>query len=280
MEDLSEGFTFINKNLYPVLFPPGQPGNNPPLVEGRSAYGLHFLQWTSSYHDRDWHNMPVDDCAIVISRLAALEKALIKKSPTGVPMGMHAEDLENAGHVLIFKNYGHPVGASLSHGHQQILLSSIAPAGTLDHLTFETKHNEVLSSMLLRETPTELMIRKYAEAVLLVPTFMRRPYEMFLIVKDTGKRYLHELSAQEIAAVGEGWHDATRLMHDIMPRLGKEVAFNVSVFNGPGAGIYFDFLPYTQPMGGLERIGLYVCQETPIRAAKTLRASLERMTVP
>ena len=42
---LSEGFTFINKNLFPVLYPHDR--------EGHLARGLHFLQWTSSLHDRD-----------------------------------------------------------------------------------------------------------------------------------------------------------------------------------------------------------------------------------
>jgi galactose-1-phosphate uridylyltransferase len=170
------------------------------------------------------------------------------------------------------------VGASISHGHQQILFSNITPARTLDHLSYAIEHHELMTSMLLRETPDELKVKEYSEAVLLVPAFMRRPYEMFLVLKDTSRRYLHELSPDQIADVAEGWHDAAWLIHKVMPELGKEIAYNVSVFNGPGAGIYCEFLPHTQPMGGLERIGLYVCQETPIRAAQVLRESLEFMS--
>jgi hypothetical protein len=130
--------------------------------------------------------------------------------------------------------------------------------------------------MLLRDNPTELVIKEYREAVLIVPAFMRRPYEMFLVLKDTSKRYLHQLSTEEITTVGEGWHDATWLIHHLMPRLGMDVAYNITAYTGPGAGIYFDFLPYTQPMGGLERIGLYICQETPDRVAESLQEALQR----
>lgn len=281
--DLSEGFTFINKNLFPVLYPrmkgmergsaSGYEELPPPVG---SAYGLHFLQWTSSYHDRDWHNMPVEDCAIVLSRLGALERKLIEESPDGMIGDEKPEGLgDTSGHVLIIKNYGRAVGASLSHGHQQVVFSNITPRRTLEHLAYQVNHDEPLTAFILRATPPELLIKDYGGAVLLVPTFMHRPYEMFLVVKDWRKRFLHELSTEEIAAVGNGWHDATRIFHHIMPKLGKEVAYNVTSFTGPGAGIYFEFLPYTQPMGGLEHIGLYVCQETSGRAADAIKESLK-----
>jgi galactose-1-phosphate uridylyltransferase len=269
--DLSEGFTFINKNLFPVLYPLERSGETEAL-----AYGLHFLQWTSSFHDRDWHNMPVVDCAIVASRMAALEQKLIQDSPRGILVdGGLPGQKEGTGHVLIIKNYGRSVGASLSHGHQQVLFSNITPRRALDHLAFENENGEVLTEMILREASTELIVKEYNDAILLVPDFMRRPYEMFLIVKDVRKRFLHELNAQELESVGNGWHDATRIFHHIMPGLGKEIAYNVASFTGPGAGIYFEFLPYSQPMGGLERIGMYICQEVPDRAAEVAREVLE-----
>ncbi len=269
--DLSEGFTFINKNLFPVLSPLEQSGETDAI-----AYGLHFLQWTSSFHQRDWHNMPVEDCAIVASRMAALERKLVRGSPQGILLEseLSGQD-EGTGHVLIIKNYGRSVGASLSHGHQQILFSNVTPRRTLDHLAFKVENGEVLTEMLLRETSPDLIVREYDDAILLVPYFMRRPYEMFLVLKDAKKRFLHELSSQELNSVGNGWHDATRIYHHIMPRIGKEIAYNVASFTGSGAGIYFEFLPYTQPMGGLERIGMYICQELPDRAAEMARDVLE-----
>ncbi|MBW2735022.1 MAG: hypothetical protein JRH20_21790 [Deltaproteobacteria bacterium] len=89
MASLSEGFCFTSKNLYPVLFPfnaPPRQGLCPPLREwrggesggpqGEPAYGMHFVQWSSSIHHHDWHNMPEDDCEVLVRRLAAMERAV------------------------------------------------------------------------------------------------------------------------------------------------------------------------------------------------------------
>jgi hypothetical protein len=128
---------------------------------------------------------------------------------------------------------------------------------------------------MLRKSPEDLIVKDYGVAVLVVPDFMRRPYMMMLLMKDSHKSYLHQLTSAEIEAAADGWHDATRAFHHLMPGLGKDLAFNITLHNGPGAGLYFEFLPFTQPMGGLEHLGLYVCQEVPQRAADWLREYLD-----
>jgi galactose-1-phosphate uridylyltransferase len=140
-----------------------------------------------------------------------------------------------------------------------------------DNWRFETERGEFFSAYLLRENPPELAIKDYGPAILLVPYFMRRPFEMMLLVKDTSKKYLYQLSEAEFAAVAEGWHDAIRAIRAVMPQIGKEIAYNVMTNNGPGSGIYFEFLPYTQEFGGFEHLGLFVCQELPERAAVRTR---------
>jgi galactose-1-phosphate uridylyltransferase len=265
--DLSQGFTFINKNLFPVFYPfetnqsdgtRNRPGQNP-TTEGGSTYGFHFLQWTSSYHDKDWHNMPLRDCVVVMKRLAVLEKKLLADLPAA----------ENSGHsfVLIIKNHGRLVGGSLSHGHQQIALSNVMPRRIEDNWRFETERGEPFSTYLLRENPSQLTIKDYGPAVLLTPYFMRRPYDMMLLLKDAHNQFLHQLTETEISAVADGWHDAIQAIHAIMPEIGRELAYNVITHNGPGAGLYFEFLPYTQETGGFEHLGLYVCQQNPKIAA-------------
>jgi galactose-1-phosphate uridylyltransferase len=255
--ELSEGFTFINKNLFPAFYP----------FESGGASGLHLLQWTSSYHDTDWHNLNLEDAAVVMSRLAALEGSLlsVRLSPSngGSPL-----------FVSIIKNYGTAVGSSLSHGHQQIVLTNVQPTSVAADHKFQITSGETFSDYMLRVTPQDLIIRDYGPAVLLVPEFMRRPYVMMLMVRDSSKRYLHELFEDEIKAVAHGWHDAAYSYHDLLPRIDKEVAFNVLTHNGPGAGLYFEFLPYTQVLGGLERMGIYICTERPEVAARRLREVL------
>lgn len=283
--DLSEGFTFINKNLFPVLHvhelpDPAQRAPQPaePLTaQGGPSYGLHLLQWTSSRHDLDWHNMPQADRVVVMRRLAALERKLLFGAAGLMPPAepWHAaQDVAARGYVSIIKNYGGLVGGSLPHGHQQIAFSNVMPRRMRDNHAFLQRHGEPFAAYLLRENPRELLVKDYGPAVLVVPYCMQRPYSMLLLLKDVTRQYLCELDAAELTAVADGWHDAIRAIHQIMPRIGKELAYNVVVANGPGAGLHVEFLPYTQEMGGFEHLGLWVCQGKPADAASQLRAIL------
>lgn len=282
--DLSEGFTFINKNLFPVLYPPADEANikaaafEPaavPTVDGQQPYGLHFLQWTSSLHDNDWHNMAEADRLVAMQRLAALEKKLLHESAAFMPPSPSANgQSDNHGFVSIFKNYGLMVGGSLSHGHQQICFSNVMPRQFQNNLRFFKERGEMFSAYMLRENPAELLVKDYGEAVLVVPYFMKRPYYTMLLLKDTSKQYLYQLSEAELSAVSSGWHDATNAMLTIMPKIGRATAYNIVTSNGPGAGLYFEFLPYTQETGGLEQLGLWVCQGNPNAVAHQLRETL------
>ena len=263
---LSEGFTFINKNLFPIFYPQSHDEISSSSIKrtrvngrGTKVEGYHFLQWSSSVHDKDWHNMPLDDRVIVIERLAALEKKM-----TSI----------NHLFVSIIKNYGHLVGGSLVHGHQQITASNVMPNRFVQDKKFQEDHREAFSRYMLNENPDELIIKDYGPAILLTPYFMRRPFDMFLVLKDSKKAYFHQLDDKEIAAVADGWRDAIRIMNCIMPRIGKEVAYNVTTHNCPGTGLYFEFLPYTQEMGGFEHLGLFLCQGNPLNSAQTAREML------
>ncbi len=268
VEDLDEGFTFINENLFPIFYPvnnendyPIDDGKRVANLEGIPAFGFHFLQWTSSFHDKDWHNMHQADRVVVMQRLAALEKKLLTEAD---------------GYVSIIKNFGRLVGGSLAHGHQQISFSNIMPRRARLDQRFEDEHGEAFSKYLLRTNPPELNIRDYGAAVLLVPYFMRRPFDMFLLIKDSRKTHLFDLDEAEIAAVADGWRDAIHIMLTVMPQIGRESAYNLTTHNGPGTGLYFEFLPYTQEMGGFEHLGLFLCQGNPTDTAKHARAILAK----
>lgn len=268
---LKKGITFINKNLYPVLPPP-----TPDIKENKSGpQGLHFVQWTSSEHKRDWFNMSLDDCTTVMGRLAVLEKALVNFSREIETRKEQAGSIsKDSWCVSIIKNVGSAVGGSLEHGHQQVLLGNIVPRRILADQEFEARKGISFSQYLIRETPEKLVIKDYTGVVLMVAKFMRRPYEMILSVTDPDKLHLFDLRADEMRAVAEGWQDASRAIRTILPELRREVAFNVVAHNGPGSGLYFEFLPYTQEQGGLEQLGLAVCQKTPEQTADQIRGKL------
>jgi len=181
------------------------------------------------------------------------------------------------GYVGIIKNYGALVGGSLAHGHQQIVLSSVVPRRLLDNARFEEERGERYTDYILRENADALTLADYGPARLLVPHFMRRPFDMQLVLERTSRRYLFELDDAEVNAVARGWRDALRLIHTLMPRLGRELAYNVITHNGPGAGLYFEFLPYTQEWGGYEHLGLILCQADPVQVAQQARALLAEL---
>lgn len=282
---LSEGFTFINKNLFPAFYPFREPSveldrefqkgtgeQGPGRNAGRSS-GMHFLQWTSSVHNRDWHNLPLADAVVVMKRLAVLEKKLLSGSD-GLLGGSGDWEIDHSSqgaYVLITKNFGRLVGGSLVHGHQQIALSNIMPKRFVDNRRFFEQNGQVFSHFMQITNPPDLTVKDYDSAVLLVPYFMRRPYNMMLILKDPAKGYLHQLGDHELSAVAEGWGDAIRAIRQIMPGIGRELAYNVVAHNGPGAGLYFEFLPYTQEQGGFEQLGLIICQGNPRDVASRLR---------
>jgi hypothetical protein len=120
------------------------------------------------------------------------------------------------------------------------------------------------------------VIRRYETGTLAVPYFMKRPYNMIYAMHDASKRHLHELGDAEVRDTVQAWQDGIRLMRSVMERIDKELAYNIVAHTGPGAGIHFDFLPYTQQTGGFEHLGLFVCQGNPENAAETLRDLLDK----
>ena len=271
MAKLSRGFTFINKNLFPVFYP--FPGSE--VEEGHKTgkpYGIHFLQWTSSVHDNDWHNMKMEDLLIVITRLAELEKKLLFQSGTIMPNSSRWNNKkETFGFVSIIKNYGKQVGGSLMHGHQQISFSNTISGQQYNNWKFYQENQCYFTEYLMKNTPENLVIKDYGASVLVVPYFMKRPYNCILAMKNVSRQFLCELDNSELLSVCQAWSDVTKLFLEIMPEIDRDSAFNILIHNGPGAGLYLEFLPYTQETGGYEQIGLWICQADPVYTAEQMR---------
>lgn len=211
---LSQGATFINKNLFPIIHPLQnilaaylqQPLYPDPLHTGRVSYGFHFLQWTSSQHDQDWHTLSLEDGLIVLQRLAALEKKLLHESEKFMPPS-EIPPLRKLtyGFVSIIKNYGRLAGGSWRTAISKSATAILCPAVFIitGALSSVMRMNASRTTYCVK-TQVELQVRDYGTAVLVVPYFMRRPYDMLLVVKDTRRQYLHELTEVEMRAVTQG----------------------------------------------------------------------------
>ncbi|GAA5215615.1 hypothetical protein ACFSJ3_11125 [Corallincola platygyrae] len=281
---LSEGFTFISQNLYPILYPCqhlseellDRPLYPDPERNGRSTYGMHLLQWTSSIHELDWHNMPLSDLEITVQRLALLEDKLLHTSEGYMPPCDMQEN--KFGHVSVIKNFGAPAGASLSHGHQQISFCNIMPQRSFHDWSFQRRHNRTFTNFLLSENPGVLTVADLGEAQLMVPYFMRRPLHMMLHLKRGGTGYLHELDQGQLRAMTAGIQLGVKLLRGAMPALNCVPAFNYAWHIGPGNDLYVEFFPITQAMGGFERMGMWICQQRPEDSAALLKSLIHRVS--
>ena len=216
--------------------------------------------------------MSLEDLVVVIERLGYLEKKLLYESKGYMPSTKTWHSRKDTyGFVTMIKNVGWLVGGSLSHGHQQIGFSNVMPAQAYRNWKFLKKNKKPFSQYMMEKASERLLVKDYGVAQLIVPHFMRRPYCAMLHLKNTDRQFVHELDDSEIRAVAAGWADCTRAMIQVLKEMGRERAYNVVVHNGPGAGLYIEFLPYTQETGGFEQSGIWVCQGDPENAAAHMK---------
>jgi galactose-1-phosphate uridylyltransferase len=273
------GYTFINKNLFPIVYydgvispPETKDWNKPDRVP---AVGGHFLQWTHNEHGPDLHNMEAADIAAVLRRLAAFEKKLLHEAPDGWPNTWMDSEGPHGGYAGIIKNFGYLVGGSLAHGHQQVIHTNVRPRTIEEDSIFRMRYGAGFAGYMLKMNPPELLIRDYGCAAAVIPYFMKRPLDSLIIMKDTAKCHLHDLSENEIAALSLALREITEAISALMPRMGRVFTYNMTVHNSAPGGLYFEILPYTQEIGGYEHLGLYVCQGTPEQSAEDYRGAIK-----
>lgn len=265
---LSEGFTFINKNLFPVTYPfeegPEDHLEAPFSKTGHRTRGVHFLQWPSNLHDKDFHNMRLEDIFVVLKRLCLLEEKLLHSSQSRMPLSHRHPQGDHHGYIGAIKNVGRLVGGSITHGHHQVIHTNIKPGRVEEDERFREVQAQPFSEFILNNNPPEYTIKEYGRAVVfLVPYFMKRPLGAMIIVKDTTKGYLHHLAEEELYSLGAALKDASASIVKLMPGLGRELAYNWIIHEGDIGGMYIEFLPWTQEMGGYEQLGIYLCQGLP-----------------
>ncbi|HHT9135243.1 MAG TPA: hypothetical protein ACFYD2_10100 [Candidatus Avalokitesvara rifleensis] len=278
---ISEGFTFINKNLFPVTYPFGTESlnenlsYNPFARTGRKAVGSHFLHWPSNLHDSDFHNMNQEDALVVFERLCMLEQKLLHSPDSGMTLSHKLPNGDHYGYIGVIKNVGRLVGGSLAHGHHQIMHTNIKPRRVEEDEGFRQNFGQNFSDYILRENPGEYTIKEYGHGVrLLVPYFMRRPLHAMIVVADNSSGYLHHLSKATLNYLCLAVRDVSRAVVGLMPKLDRELAYNWIIHEGDIGGMYVEILPWTQEMGGYEQLGIFLCQNTPETSVKHYRELL------
>lgn len=254
----TSGYTFIQGNLFPIVAPLAPI----PSISKLSTHGVHLVQWCSTSHHADLHNMPFSDIAILFREIQIMEKLFLGIRPF--------ESLPHR-YFSVIKNVGNAVGGSLEHGHLQLLCSSLEPL-TLrqDRDFFEREGLSYVSALRQTSNPT-LKITENTFFEAWVPPFLKRPLQIVLVPKDQTLSYFQDFNPEQLLSLGELLQLLLRAIHFEMQQQEKLVAYNVLFHNGEVGTFYIEILPYTQPLGGFEQLGLYVCQSYPEQDAEKYR---------
>lgn len=270
--DTGPDHAWLTPNLYPNVYPftarDDTNGDAPPR-------GVHLVHWSSRRHERGLPGAPPAEAVALWRQLARAEEFLLHGGDGAADLRLSETGDGHRGHVGIIKNKGSRVGGSVFHDHQQILLSDVEPC--------EPRLVSGLGAALLRDAPAALTVDEVdGLATTIVPPFMSRPLSAFVVPASATRQpesgHLHHLSPDVLDALAIaiarlcGAIDAVMAAPDA-PGPG-EPAWNLVVHTGPGRGPLVELRPYTQPLGGYEHLGLYMCEELPETSAARLRDAL------
>ena len=254
---------WLTPNFYPVAYP------FPDAAAAAATpglHGLHLVQWSSLRHDGGLIGAEAAVAAAIVAQLARAEEWLLHHADAQYP----ASGDGHRGHVGLIKNRGRTVGGSVEHDHQQILLSNLPFA--------EPPATRGLRAALLAQARPELEVERLDGVSTLVPAFMRRPLHAFIVPEGDDAGWLHHLPPARRDALALAVARLTLATSALMAGSGREPAWNLVCHTGQGCGPLLELRPYTQPLGGYEHLGLYICEETPATSAGRLRGALSRST--
>jgi hypothetical protein len=245
---------WFTPNLYPITYP----------FEGEAPlHGLHLVHWSSLAHDGGLIGADAPTAAALLRHLAAAEEFLLHHADDSYPDTGEG----HRGHVGVIKNRGRGVGGSVEHDHQQILLCSEPFA--------EPLRTKGLAGILRAEANAERTVDSIDNlATTLVPSFMRRPLCAFIVPAGEDSGWLHHMSPDVLDATAFAIARLTLAVSECMSAAGAEPAWNLVCHTGPGCGPLFELRAFTQPLGGYEHLGLYLCEERPETSAARLRQAI------
>lgn len=239
---------YLAPNLYPITFP---------SEDARAgSRGVHLVQWSSLRHEG---GLDETTAATLFQQLAEAEALLLHDAPAEFPDVGEG----HRGHVAIVKNRGRRVGGSVEHDHQQLLFGAARPA--------EPARARGLGPRLREEAPRSLVVAEIGGAAVIVPPFMRRPLHAFVVPAGPEAGALHHMEAEARADAAVAAARLCASVDALMRADGGEAAWNLVLHTGPGVGPLFEMRAFTQPLGGFEHLGLYLCEERPETSAGRLQ---------
>jgi UDPglucose--hexose-1-phosphate uridylyltransferase len=203
-------------------------------------------------------------------------------------------------HVVIFRNYRVPAGASLKHPHSQVIALPVVPKLVKDRLTaaleyFRAKERCLVCDIIDQEVfDGRRVVSQNAHFLALVPFAARFPYEVVIYPK----RHQYDFLVMD----DEEKHSLVAILQDVLKRYfallgekktGKNVPYNMVLQTAPNTvprpgrpdywgTIEYDYhwhielIPRLTKMAGFEwGTGFYINIKQPEKAAQELAAAHE-----
>ena len=237
------------------------------MFDRMSGIGAHEVIIETTDHDETLASMSVSAIERVLS--AFRDRVL---------------DLKNDGrfrYILPFKNHGAAAGATLEHGHSQIIALPIVPDFVREEIEgarrhFAEKERCVFCDILRQDTALgRRVVEQDADMVALAPYASRVPFETWLLPRRHASRY-EELSR-------DAYTSLARMLKVVLMRLDRALEsppYNLLIHSAPlredASDCYHwhvEVMPRIAKVAGFEwGTGFYINPTSPEEAAEVLRA--------
>lgn len=238
------------------------------IYERMNGVGAHEVILDSPDHEKELSELDPEQIALVL-RAYRERIADLSRDPR-----IH--------YVLVFKNHGERAGASLTHGHSQLIATPIVPQVVAEELEGSREHYGrtgrcVYCDMIDQERRSGArMVRECDRLVAIQPFAARYPFETWILPRRHAAAF--ETSAPEdLRAVAETLRDMLARIRRALDRPHYNYVLHTAPCREPDLPHYhwhLEIAPRRTPMAGFEwGSGFFINPTPPEKAAEHLRGT-------
>jgi UDPglucose--hexose-1-phosphate uridylyltransferase len=260
-------------NKYPALKIEGDLGKEAEgLYDRMNGIGAHEVIIESpDHHDMFW-NLPTEHLALVFRAYRDRLKDL-ERDP-------------RFRYVMIFKNHGKAAGASLEHGHSQLIALPVLPRMLISEFNgaesyYRYKDRCIFCDIIRQELQQETRVVCDNDHFITISPFApRTPFEMWILPKDHASGYCaHTQNQERLTALAQIFSQSLKRLERCIPN----VPYNFVLHTQPLRSgemehfhWHFEIVPKLTSIAGFEwGSGFYINPMPPEEATQYLRESLD-----
>jgi UDPglucose--hexose-1-phosphate uridylyltransferase len=187
-------------------------------------------------------------------------------------------------HVVIFKNHGPEAGATLEHGHSQLVALPIVPVRVREEVEgarayFSRKSRCIYCDIAQQEEPDgKRLILKNEHFIAVAPYASRFPFEAWLLPRRHGARF-EDTSENECGSLAGALKSTLASLDEALDRPPYHFIIHSAPFREPSDESYhwhIEIMPILSKVAGFEwGTGIYINPTPPEEAAQTLREIID-----